>query len=267
MLTLIVWGVRRGRINWRAPEALFAASFALMPFVVFNQQVITGYSLQPFHYESFIANYVALVGAVVVAVILWRGPDGGKPIRYRMAGRLVFVAIWWAAIEVLAPTKVMIRDSQFTDRAAAVCQRLRQLSNSDGASARTSGPNPRPLVLASDNKVSLILPTFAPLAVLWASNFDFLNIEPGESRKRFYEYLYYTGIDGNHFMKELGQPMNDLAIAAFGHERVIPDLSISPKPITSEEIALEVGDYQAFVASFTRERANEHVLAYVVVAG
>ena len=156
-----------------------------MPFVVFNQQVITGYSLQPFHYESFIANYVALVGAVVVGVILWRGPEGGKrPIRYRVAGRLVFIAIWWAAIEVLAPTKVMIRDSQFTDRAAAVCQRLRQLSNADGMIAKTSaGPNPRPLVLAKDNKFSLILPTFAPLAVLWAPNFDFLNLATrGEPR-------------------------------------------------------------------------------------
>jgi len=265
VLVVILVAALRGRINWRAPETLFAASFALMPFLVFNQQVITGYSLQPFHYESFIANYVALVGAAVVAVILWRGPDGGKPVPYRMVGRLVFIAIWWAAIEVLAPTKVMIADSEFIDRAAAVCQRLRQLSNAEGVGARTSGTNPRPLVLASDNKVSLVLPTFAPLAVLWASNFDFLNIEPGESRTRFYEYLYYTGVDSTHLMKELGQPMNDLAIAAFGHERVIPDLSISPRPITSEEIAREVGNYQAFVASFTRERANEHLLAYVVV--
>lgn len=267
VVAMMVWGVVRGRINWRAPESLFAASFALMPFVVFNQQVITGYSLQPFHYESFIANYVALVGATVLGVILWRGPEGGKrPIRYRVAARLVFIAIWWAAIEVLAPTKVMIRDSQFTDRAAAVCRRLRQLSNADGIIAKTSaGPNPRPLVLARDNKLSLILPTFAPLALLWAPNFDFLNLEPGESRERFYEYLYYTGTDSNHLMKELGQPMSVLAAAAFGHERVIPDLSVRPKPITSEEIAREVAAYQAYVASFTRERASQHILSYVIV--
>jgi hypothetical protein len=265
VLAVIVLGALRGRINWRAPESLFAASFALMPFLVFKQQVITGYSLQPFHYESFIANYVALVGGAVAGVILWRGPEGAQPIRYRIAGRLVFVALWWAAIEVLAPTKVVIRDSQFTDRAAAVCQRLRQLSSADGAMAKTGGPNPGPLVLPTDNKVSLMLPTFAPSAVLWAPNFDFLNLEPGESRERFYEYLYYTGTDGNHLMKELGQPMSILATAFFGHERVIPDLAVAPKPITSEEIAREVADYQAYVASFTRERAGQYALSYLIV--
>jgi hypothetical protein len=267
VIAVMVWGAVRGKINWRAPESLFVASFALMPFVVFNQQIITGYSLQPFHYESFIANYVALVGAAVLGVILWRGTEAAnRPIRYRVAARLVVIAICWAFIEVLAPTKVLIRESQFTDRAAAVCLRLRQLSNADGMIAKASaGPNPRPLVLAKDNKLSLMLPTFAPLAVLWAPNFDFLNIEPGESRERLYEYLYYTGTDSNRLMKELGQPMSVLAAAAFGHERVIPDLSVRPKPITSQEIEREVSAYQEYVASFNRERAGQHILSYLIV--
>ncbi|MGH9962391.1 MAG: hypothetical protein ACREBC_35620, partial [Pyrinomonadaceae bacterium] len=46
---LMVFEALRGRINWRAPHTLFAASFCLMPLLVFNQQVITGRSLQPFH--------------------------------------------------------------------------------------------------------------------------------------------------------------------------------------------------------------------------
>ncbi len=267
VIAVIVWGVVRGRINWRAPEILFAAAFALMPLVVFNQQVITGYSLQPFHYESFIANYVALVSAVVLGVVFWRGPEAEKrPIRYRVAARLAVIAVCWAFIEVLLPTKVLVRDNRFTDQAAAVGQRLRQISNAEGMIPNAAeDPNPRPLVLAKDNKISLILPTFAPMAVLWAPNFDFLNLEPEESRERFYEYLYFTGTDSDDLKKELGQPMNVLAAAAFGHERVIPDLSVGPKPITSEEIAREVADYQAYVASFTLERASLHVLSFVIV--
>jgi hypothetical protein len=266
VIVLLVFGVIRGRLNWRAPETLFAASFALTPLIVFNQQVITGHSLQPFHYEWFIANYVALLGLVVASVVLWRGPERAqRPRRYRSAVRLVFIAIWWAGIEVLAPTKVVIRDSQFTDRAAAVCQRLRQISKSEGITNTTSETDPRSLVLATDNKVSVILPTFAPQAVLWAPHFDFLNLGPGESRARFYQYLYYAGIDGNELAKELGQPMSTFAAAAFGHERVIPDLSVQAKPITSEEIAIQVADYQAFYSSFTRERAVQHILSYVIV--
>lgn len=268
VIALTVWGALRGRINWRAPETLFAGSFALLPFVVFNQQIVSGYSLQPFHYESFIANYVALVAAMVVGARLWRGPEGEqRPIRYRVAARLAFIAICWAFIEVLAPTKVLIRDNQFTDRAAAVGWRLRQLSTVD---ERLGNPgaraNPRPLVLARDNKVSLILPTFSPMAVFWAPNFDFLNLEPGESRERFYQYLYYTGTDINHLKQELGKPMSVLAAAAFGHERVIPDLAVQPKPITNEEIEREVATYEAYAASFTRERAIQNVISYVIVA-
>jgi len=268
VVVFIVVGTLRGRVDWRAPESLFALSFSLMPFVVFNQQVITGRSLQPFHYESFIANYVALVGAYVAAVIIWRGPrEARRPVRYRLAARMAVIALLWVAVEVLVlPRQFIIKDNQFSDRVAAVGQRLRQLSGSDGTIApNNTGPDPRPLVLATDNRVSMILPTFAPQAILWAPQFDFLNLGTGESRERFYKYLYYTGIDGSKFARELGQPMGNIAAAAFGHERVLSDLSVRAKPITSEEIAGQVADYRKYSLSFTRERAAQHVLSYVIV--
>jgi len=264
-IALIVFGHLRGRINWRTTETLFAVSFALMPLVVFNQQVITGRSLQPFHYEQFIANYVALVGLVVASAIVSRGKEGA-PIRYRLVGRLVFVALWWAGMEVLAPTKVINRDNQFIDRAAAVCQRLGKLSKTDERIAWSNfETDSYPLVLASDNKVAVILPTFAPHAVLWAPHFDFLNLRPGESRERFYEYLYYTGVDGKRLATELREPMSSFAAAAFGHERVIPDLSVQAKPITVDEIATQVAEYQTYYSSFTRAQAIQHILSYVIV--
>ncbi len=264
-IAFIVFGHLRGRINWRTTETLFAASFALMPLVVFNQQVITGRSLQPFHYEQFIANYVALVGLVVASAIVSRGKEGA-PIRYRLVGRLVFVALWWAGMEVLAPTKVINRDNQFIDRAAAVCQRLGKLSKTDERIAWSNfETDSYPLVLASDNKVAVILPTFAPHAVLWAPHFDFLNLRPGESRERFYEYLYYTGVDGTRLATELREPMSSFAAAAFGHERVIPDLSVQAKPITVDEIATQVAEYQTYYSSFTRAQAIQHILSYVIV--
>lgn len=265
VIILIVFAALRGRVNWRAPGILFAASFALTPIIVFNQQLITGHSLQPFHYKSFIANYVALVGLFLASVIIWRGSAGvSRPIPYRWVGRLAFIAIWWAAIEVLAPAKVIIRDNQFTDRAAPVCQRLRQRSVTEGL-VTSSTTDPRPLVLASENKVAVILPTFAPQAVLWAPHFDFLNLAPGESRERFYEYLYFTGIEAEKLREDLAQPLSTFAAAAFGHERVIPDLSVQAKPITSEEIEFQVADYQAYYSSFTRDRAVRHILSYVIV--
>ncbi|MGH9879887.1 MAG: hypothetical protein ACRD6N_00525, partial [Pyrinomonadaceae bacterium] len=222
IILMVVRGLR-GRINWRAPDSLFAASFSLMPLLVFNQQVITGRSLQPFHYEVFIANYAALVGAVLAVVITWQGLEVGKrPASYQVVARLVFVAILWAVIEIIAPTKLIIRFSEYTDRAAVIGQRLRQLAKSEETFINsTSGPDPRPLVLASDYKVALILPAFAPQALLWESHFEFLNLQPSETSERFFKHLYYIGMDGNELTKELGQPMSTFAVAAFGSDRVI----------------------------------------------
>ena len=110
MIALLVYGALCRKVNWRAPENLFAASFALMPFIVFNQQVITGRSLQPFHYEAFIANYSALVAAILVAVTVWRGTE---PVKQRLSQRIVarvfFIAILWGVIEVVAPTKLIVQ--------------------------------------------------------------------------------------------------------------------------------------------------------------
>ena len=127
------------------------------------------------------------------------------------------------------------------------------------------GPDPRPLVLATDNRVSMMLPTFAPQAIFWAPNFDLLNLRIGESRERFYQFLYYSGVDAEQFQKELSQPMGNIAAAAFGHERVLPDLAVNASPITTEDIANEVRHYQSFLSSFTHEQATRHVMSYVII--
>ena len=266
ILALITFGAVRGKINWRAPEILFAASFALLPLAVLNQQVITGRSLQPFHYESFITNYVALVGAFVTIVSLWRSRIvANATSSYRLANRLIVIALLWACVEVVViPTQFIRRDSQFIDRVAAVGERLRELSNSDIANGNV-GADPRPLVLATDNRVSMMLPTFAPQAIFWAPNFDLLHLRAGESRERFYQFLYYSGVDPKQFKTELDQPMGNIAAAAFGHERVLPDLAVNVNPITSEDIDTEVSHYESYLSAFTQSQANRHPVSYVIV--
>lgn len=267
VIILLILGALRKRIDWRAPESLFAAAFALTPVLVFNQQVFTGRSLQPFHYEVFIANYAALIGGVLATVIFWRGLDNeNRFVPSRVVARLVFVAILWGVIEVVAPTKLIIRFSSYTDRAAAIGQRLRQLAEPGAtADSSTSTLDPRPLVLASDYKVALILPAFAPQALLWESHFEFLNLQPNEVTERFYKYLYYIGTDGDEFAKELAKPMSSIAAAAFGHDRVILGQSVMSKAITNEDIANMVSNYQSYSSSFNREKAFQHVLSYVIV--
>jgi len=66
VMAVLGYAWRRKLIEIRDPAVLFTAACALMPFIVFNQQIITGQSLQPIHYKVFIANYVALVSVVEV---------------------------------------------------------------------------------------------------------------------------------------------------------------------------------------------------------
>jgi len=266
VIFLIIMMTARGKINWRAPEILFATSFALMPFAVFNQQVITGRSLQPFHYEAFIANYVTLVGAFVIIVTIRRSVNTASlTMLHRFAVRLAVVALMWACLEVIViPRHFISKDNQFIDGVAAVGERLRELSKADIPNGNVNS-DPRPLVLATDNRVSMMLPTFAPQAIFWAPNFDLLHLGARESRERFYQFLYYSGVDARQFKNELGQPMGNIAAAAFGHERVFPDLAVNVSPITSQDITNEVDHYQSYLTSFERAQATLHPVAYVIV--
>lgn len=172
------------------------------------------------------------------------------------------LALWWGAVEVVVHTRVMMRESDTKDRIAAAGQRLKELSSGD---VLNSGNDPRPLVLATSDNLAIMIPTFAPQALLWAQNFAFINIETHESRRRLYQYLYYSGFDGPALRADLSKRPNRFATAIFGHARVIQYLAaVKEKPITADEIEEQVKQYEAFVASFNAETAREHVLSYLV---
>ena len=74
---------------------ILALSFVLLPLAVFSQQVITGYSLQPFHYEIFITNYVVLTGAVLVFALFLK-----HPLSNRIFWSLFLIVLAWAITEI-----------------------------------------------------------------------------------------------------------------------------------------------------------------------
>src|SRR5205807_3981854 len=84
VLGTIGFAWRRKLIQIGSPLVVFAVSCALMLLVVFNQQVITGRSLQPIHYKSFIGNYMALLSIVLLFSILWRARDHDRAIPPRL---------------------------------------------------------------------------------------------------------------------------------------------------------------------------------------
>src|SRR5258708_17745257 len=70
-LVLLVFCTGR-RNELRRYPMLFALASAFLPAVVFNQQILTGHSLQPIHYEQFIANYVAALAVLITLFLVSR---------------------------------------------------------------------------------------------------------------------------------------------------------------------------------------------------
>ncbi|MGH9820810.1 MAG: hypothetical protein ACRD43_11630, partial [Pyrinomonadaceae bacterium] len=100
VIVLLAAGVVWGKIGLREKGTLFVFSLAVVPLIVFNQQVITGQSLQPIHYQVFIGNYVAGLALVSAVGLLMRDVvlAGKWPVKFAIAITAV-VSIAWGFVE------------------------------------------------------------------------------------------------------------------------------------------------------------------------
>jgi hypothetical protein len=245
---------RRGWLSWREPAVLLAASCALLPAVVFNQQLITGLSLQPVHYGRYIANYAALLALFLTALLIWRSR---RPLSARTLACVALVAFSWSMCETLVRTHRQAADISDRDEARRVALRLAALAH-----AAPAGPA-APVVLCSDQALADALPNVAPQPVLWAQHlFVFSGTTNAEHRERLYQQLYYTGVDAQTFAA-LAADNSYLRLALFGWERV--DGQGHTPPITPAEVQAEAQRYAAYCAAFGRAQAAAPTLAYVVV--
>ena len=64
ILIALVVAITRGAIERSQPRVILAASLAVLPLVVFNQQILTGRSMQPYHFAALVVNYLVLIGLV-----------------------------------------------------------------------------------------------------------------------------------------------------------------------------------------------------------
>ena len=107
-LLLLVIGVANKIVGLRSVSTLFTLSVALVPLVVFNQQIITGRSLQPIHYQVFIGNYVAGLALVLTLGILFRKPLRDGAIAVKLACTMMAIAaVVWGFVECHYTVRVL----------------------------------------------------------------------------------------------------------------------------------------------------------------
>jgi hypothetical protein len=238
------------------PVSVMGAAFALSVLAVFNQQVITGRSLQPIHYQWFIANYSALVAIVLTAAVWWRrGVQRG--LQNNRLALVAGAALLLAFGEVWLAASVSFVYNRRIDESIPVTRRLAELDQTS-----TSAP----VVLMSDLKLADRLPTDAPQAVLWAPRMlVFPGVSEAENRERFWQQLYYLGYDEKKFWAEMNHSDWNFLSGMFSYHRLSPAVTGDQTPITLEELRAQLARYLTFLRSFDRARATRPQLSYLIV--
>ncbi|HEX7774100.1 MAG TPA: hypothetical protein VF435_16875, partial [Pyrinomonadaceae bacterium] len=122
VVAILLIGLRRKRFEIQNEAAIFATAFALLPLVLFNQQVLTGRSMQPFHFQSFIANYTVLVASVIVIGLLLR------TVSSRVLLLVGVLSLSWGVLEVELASRARAKSDNVNDQMVPVLQRLNALS-------------------------------------------------------------------------------------------------------------------------------------------
>jgi hypothetical protein len=247
VLGLLIFHVRRKLKTSKDPRILFAASFGLAPFLVFNQQIITGRSLQPFHYEEFAANYWVVIAAILALGIL-RQHIPKRIIAYLgLGGMGVAVVLAMFTIRIMESTNI----------------RFDQVRSVGPSLDKESG---RGVVFASDRFLTHSIPVISNKPVLWARYlYTFSNVDSAEQKQRYYQYLYYSGFDEDQFKRMLRDDFTS-RWEVFGAERVNPILTSSHSPITEQDIINAGSEYEEFTRAFDSSLAMNPLLSYAVVS-
>ncbi len=269
ILVALVIGVWRSTIQRTEPRFIFAVSLALLPFIVFNQQILTGRTMQAFHFEIFVVNYSTMVGLLITLALLW------KPVPHRLLiwmGTLSFV---FGVIVVGLPARlVFVPQAIANDRSIPVLLRLRELSRQDGtvADLRTKG---QASTLVFSPSVTLItqLPTWTSQGTLLdMGGVDFGSVTREQRKQFLYMHLYYSKTDTEDLRQALKgardrsrDELSSVRTVIFGYERTSPALTPQFKPIQEDEIEREVQAYQAYANSFSRAEALKRPITYAVV--
>jgi hypothetical protein len=265
-VVLLAYATRRGSLSYHDPAVLAAASFALLPFVVLNQQILTGHVLQPIHYKGFITSYSVLIAFIVTLGLNWRTVSAQESNRWRVSRKallwITIAALDWGLIEA---QQAMKRGAEGNRLAAEEMPVYVHFSDRQRAGLSTRADE---VLLFDDLRMADAAPAVSSLPVLWAPHMIvYPGVNAGESKERLFKHLYYTGV-GVQQLDDYFHGRNvyyGCAVGLFGFDRLIDGLNPNAKPITAEEKNAELESYNNFIETFDEQKAATPRLSYVIV--
>ena len=181
---------------------------------------------------------------------------------YRLLRRKLRLPFWivLALIVGLATALKEARDNSSAniarDQAEPVFKRLESLSSRslDRGFAFSNSP-----LLAASALTSCSVPE------LWGPQmYSYGNTSTDDQRERFYQHLYYRGVEAQTLRMDL-QNSPQTRAAVFGLRRANKVLSSNFQPVSTSEIEIQVQAYSNYVAAFSGEQASRWRLAYVIL--
>ena len=262
VIAIIGIGIAMRVFVLRDRATAFALALALVPIVVFNQQLLTGQSLQPIHYQVFIGNYVAGLALIFTVGLIWRTTN----VRERTAGKIAMiglasVAVVWGFVECHYTVRVLDEVNVLRDEGMPVARKLTELS-------KDAPDKHQQVVMHFGIAEADDLPTIAPQSTLWSRHQHvFAGVSWQENKERYYQYLYYQGVSEKQLagaMKTGGDFVS--IIALFGWGRHTDRLNSEYKPLTFGEIDREVAKYAEYIRAFDPATAGNRPLDYAITS-
>ncbi len=253
-------GIILKQIKIHSHSTIFAISFALVPFVLFNQQIVTGRALQPIHYQVFIGNYIAGLGLVVSLGLVFGGWLRANQATAKVVlSTIAVIAVVWGFIECHYTVRVLDDANIARDNAIPLSKRLNELAE--------NSPDPhQQTIISLTNLHADDSPTVAPQNILWARHQHvFAGLSWQESKERYYQQMYYQNLDEKWLENTLRNGDFVSMIALFGWDRHTNRLSSEAKPLTNSEILEEAKRYKKYRESFSFGNATNPKLSYMVV--
>lgn len=261
VLIMLAAGVLFKFVKIKERSVLFAVSFALVPVIVFNQQILTGRSLQPIHYQVFIGNYVAALALVVTIGILWRKISAEKPLLSKIVfACLTVLAITWGFVECFYTVRVWDGVNIVRDDMMPLGRRLTELAR------ETENPHKSTILTFGGLVQGDEIPTIAPQNLLWSHHQHvFAGLTWQESKERYYKFIYYMNLDESWLDRQLRDGDFVSTVSLFGWGRHTNRLTSEAKPLTYGEVAGEAQNYGEYRKNFSLKEATNPQLTYIIV--
>jgi len=250
--------MRFGLVKIESREAVLIAACGLLPLVLFDQHVLTGYSLQPFHFNLYTAPYLALVGASLLAWALLREIAIG--LRPWMMPAILGVTACWGLVESHLTTQYRLASNLRRDAVLPVALKLREIGAENVQLASTR------ITFNSDLFQADHQPSTAPHGVLWSEHLPWgASISEADARRRYLLHLFYSNKDETWLRSSLQNcPEGPECKAIFG-ARVIPTLSIESHDPSPAEIESVIGEFGQLMLEIERSGPADPVPDYAVI--